>query len=125
MIIDMTLAFAKFYNHLSVNDQNKIDDFIEICEKDGLSNLPGRFKNSNDVDKNDRQFLEKTAFANKHHLYHYHIGIPKYNSNSFGQKTSQFILHLQKISNDEYVILSMTEHPPFVLPDLSLLKTVN
>ncbi|ENS5867113.1 hypothetical protein GKX74_002120, partial [Neisseria gonorrhoeae] len=60
-------------------DRRKIAEFIAHVQQNGLSGLPGRNKSSDNVPADDPQWLEKVRFAQRHNLWHYHIGIPKYN----------------------------------------------
>ncbi|WP_460036513.1 hypothetical protein [Mannheimia haemolytica] len=49
---------------------------------------------------NDPYWAEKVAKAQKYSLWHYHIGIPEYDtSQGFGNYTSEYILHYVKGEN--------------------------
>lgn len=103
-------------------DQNKIVDFLLHVKEKGFSELVGRNKPSDDVPTDDPQWLKKVSYAQKYNLWHYHIGIPEYDtSGGIGNYTSKYILHY--IKGDGFIkIVDMTEHPPFNLPSDSYVK---
>ena len=120
--VSFSAIFAKNLTNFPKADKQKIYNFTKHIEKQGFEKLPGKFKKSNDVDKNDPNFLLKATFANENNLWHYHIGIPKYEEcKGFGNFTSRYILHYTHIGN-EIKIVDMSDHPPFELPDINLLK---
>ncbi len=114
-----------FINHLTnfpTEDQKKIFDFASHITINGFSGLPGRVKQSTDVDKNDHKFLEKVRYARDNNLWHYHIGIPSYDeSKPYGDWTSKYVLHYTHLGND-VIIVDMDSHPPFNLPAEHYLK---
>lgn len=124
-IVDFSVHFAKIYDTACANDDtdigiDRVDDFIEHVEQKGLINLPGRLKNSWDVDPQDPLFASKTQFAKKYRLWHYHIGVGKggYDeSRPYGDWTSQWVIHLRLHEcGTRSTIVDWDPHPPFRLP---------
>lgn len=83
--------------YLPEKDLMKIWQFKEHIEIYGFENLAGRNKSSDDVPIDDPYWAEKVSKAQYHSLWHYHIGIPDYDtSKGFGDYTSEYILHYVK-----------------------------
>jgi len=97
-------------------DQEKIASFILHVQRQGMKNLPGKNKPSHDVPHDDPQWLDKVSYAQQHNLWHYHIGIPQYDTScQHGEQTSEYILHY--IKGDGFIkIVDFSAHPPFKLP---------
>lgn len=93
--------------------------FVAHVRQNGLRGLQGRNKSS--APQNPRTKKERANFdyAQKHCLWHYHIGIPYY-VGEFGDMTSEYILHYQKF-DDEIILIDIAIHPPFILPTLEKL----
>lgn len=108
--------FAKHLKNFPKADREKIRIFAEHIENTGFVGLIGRNKNSDNVPTDDPNWSKKVAYAQKHRLWHYHIGVPTYNDDKpDGDKTSEYVLHY--ILNDHQIILvDMSAHPPFELP---------
>lgn len=115
--------FLQRFKNYPETDRKIIQDFIEHYEEHGFKGLPGRRKSSDDVDKDDRDFVRKVKYALDNKLYHYHIGIPEYDkTNARGDWTSEYIIHYQDISSYEIKILDYDRHPPFYLPKKEYLR---
>lgn len=112
MSVKLTEKYANHVKNYSINDRTKILEVVNHVKETGtFQGLPGRNKNSNEVDKNDRNWKAKVDFANKHNLWHYHIGIPKYDETKiFGDYTSEYMLHYQ-IKDGTIWIVDMSPHP--------------
>lgn len=108
--------FQKELKQFPQQDQEKIARFIIHVQQKGFQDLPGRNKPSSEVPPNDPQWLAKVQYAQKHSLWHYHIGIPDYDeSRAYGDKTSAYVLHY--IMGVDFIkIIDFTKHPPFTLP---------
>ncbi|MCL1128077.1 hypothetical protein [Shewanella surugensis] len=120
--VDYGRCFLENFKYFPEADKNKITEFIEHYEDHGLVGLPGRIKNSDNVDPNDPEFLSKVKYAQEHKLWHYHLGIPNYDeSNSFGDWTSEYLLHYQSVSLYEIKIVDFDYHPPFSFPESNYL----
>lgn len=115
----MHVSFGKNFANYLVNfpdaDQLKIREFVKHVKQHGLTNLQGRNKSSDNVPKNNPNFAQKVAYAKQHALWHYHIGIPHYETASNGEQVSEYLLHYQRF-DDEIKIVAMSYHPPFELP---------
>lgn len=106
--------FAKNLVNFPKSDILKIRAFIKCVEEQGLVGLEGRNKSSDNVPTDDPNWRTKVLYAQKHHLWHYHIGIPTY-AGMDGDKTSEYVLHYIK-ETDYIKIVDMSAHPPFELP---------
>lgn len=107
--------FQKCLKNFPKIDQLKVKGFIDHVEQYGLTDLIGRNKSSDNVPKDDPNWSQKVAYAQKHKLWHYHIGIPKYETATNGEQVSEYILHYQRF-DDEIRLVAMSYHPPFELP---------
>lgn len=100
--------------------QTKIAEFAIYVEQYGLKNLAGRNKSSAELTDTTKKGIQRAKYAQKHCLWHYHIGIPEY-VGEHGDMTSQMILHYMRY-NEFIVLVDVTEHPPFTLPNIELLE---
>ncbi|WP_071058475.1 hypothetical protein [Pelistega sp. MC2] len=113
--------FLKEMKNFPQEDIIKIGDFARHVASSGFLGLPGKNKMSDNVPKNDPNWLYKVKYAQDYNLWHYHIGIPKYNNGNSGHLTSEYVLHY--IKGDGYIkIVDMTAHPPMILPKIEYLK---
>ncbi|MFW2178182.1 MULTISPECIES: hypothetical protein [unclassified Moraxella] len=113
--------FREELRHFPTADQEKIANFIEHVQLHGLNQLEGRNKKSDNVPKDNPNWLSKVKFAQQYNLWHYHIGIPSYDVNTvFGDRTSEYILHYV-LYDDMIKIVDFSDHPPFKLPSESYL----
>jgi len=123
MNITYNKNFLKWLDRQNTADVDKIDDFIEHLETKGFEGLPGRNKNSNEANSNKRDFLDKAQYANKYHLWHYHIGIPtyikqnRYKKYEFGDYVSEYILHYQIVDANTVKLIKLDNHKPFAMPN--------
>ncbi|WP_141228172.1 hypothetical protein [Pseudomonas fragi] len=117
-IIDMSRHFSQFYLLLPANQSDFIDEFIEHAETNGLSGLEGRLKKSDEIPTSDRLWLTKVKYAQKHNLWHYHAGYPRWDmSKPFGDRTSEWVLHfMQHPCGTRSTLVHWDKHPPFQLP---------
>jgi hypothetical protein len=118
LIVDIGDAFLEEMGTMFDDDLDKIYGFIEHIRKNGFVGLEGRHKKSNDVPVNDPQFSSKTQRALKYKLWHYHIGMDKYeDGTAHGDRTSEWLLHYTyDVENRKVVVVDCTKHPPFELP---------
>ena len=115
MKVTLATLFAKRFLNFPKQDQEKIRTFIEHVENYGLADLQGRNKSSDNVPTDNLNYLAKVNYAQQHKLWHYHIGIPDYETASNGEQVSEYILYYQYF-DDEIKIVAMSYHPPFELP---------
>jgi len=114
--IEYGKQFLKEFPNFPSKDQDAIAQFIEHIINFGFFGLEGRNKNSDNVDKDDPHFSQKVKYAQDNALWHYHIGILRYDHNKpFGDRTSEYVLHYQRFS-ETIKIVDYTAHPPFRLP---------
>lgn len=114
--------FSSVLSRLQNADSDRIYDFIDHVEQYGVTGLPGRFKQSDNVPFDHAQFIAQCRLAQQHSLWHYHVGIPKYDkSKRQGDWTSEFIVHC-KYDVLSLTLLKLDRHPPFRLPGQYLLS---
>lgn len=85
MKVTLAKLFASRFLNFPKADQQKIRQFVDDVENNGLVNLQGRNKSSDNVPKDHPNFAQKVAYAKQHSLWHYHIGIPHYETASNGE----------------------------------------
>ncbi|PHM70397.1 hypothetical protein [Xenorhabdus kozodoii] len=124
MIVKIGIQFAKEILNYPIEDKKKILAFIKHTQQNGLRELEGRNKSSDDVDKDDPFFPTKVKFAQQHKLWHYHIGVVEYDlSKPFGDRTSEYVLHyINQLVPDELKVVDFSGHPPFKMPLSSYLN---
>lgn len=112
--------FSQHLSNFPKSDQLKIKQFADHIRKHGFEGLQGRNKSSADVPFDNPNWLAHVNHAQDNKLWHYHIGIPCYETSPNGDLTSEYILHY--IRDDEFIVLvDMSAHPPFELPSLDYL----
>ncbi|MEQ1977196.1 hypothetical protein [Xenorhabdus sp. SGI240] len=90
-------CFAQEFKNFDELQQNKILDFIEIYETNGLSMgslscYPGKVTYSwKNLDINDPNY----RYTKDNNLWHYHIGLPEYVTRHNKYSTSDWVLHFQ------------------------------
>ncbi len=120
--VDFSQPFIDEYENFPDPDKIKIDDFTMHLLEYGFAGLPGRNKSSDNVPTDDPEFVSKVRYAQKHKLWHYHIGIPEYDeARQHGDWTSEYVLHYT-LNGSDVVIVDMTDHPPMKLPKEHRLK---
>lgn len=120
----MRVIFADFFDDILENcdeqTQNAVDEFVFHVKKYGLKKLKGRNKSSA-VPSTTKKGIARYKFAQKHCLWHYHLGVPEYVEQSVGDFTSEMIVHY--IRFDAFIVLiDIDKHPPFVLPTIEKLS---
>lgn len=120
----MRVIFADFFDDILENfdeqTQNAVDEFVFHVKKYGLKKLKGRNKSSA-VPSTTKKGIARYKFAQKHCLWHYHLGVPEYVEQSIGDFTSEMIVHY--IRFDVFIVLiDIDKHPPFVLPTIEKLS---
>ncbi len=104
--------FAVEFNNYPENQQDKILDFTDIYEENGLSDF-SKFQGK--IAPSWRG-IEKTNpiydFTYSNSLWHYHVGLPDYIKSKYNNYlTSDMILHFQWKSNANHIrVLDITWH---------------
>lgn len=124
MEVQIGKLFGKELLNFPLGDQLKIKKFIDHVKINGLHKLEGKNKNSDEVPKNDFDFIKKVKLSQAHRLWHYHIGITSYDTQKpFGQRTSKYVLHYKnELEPGEIKIVDFLPHPPFDLPQAAYLE---
>lgn len=107
--------FKQHFKNFPKNDRKIIFEFIAYVEENGFDGLTGRNKSSDNVPFDNPNWSANVKHAQANKLWHYHIGIPHYETSPKGDKTSEYILHYIR-EVDFIVIVAMSAHPPFELP---------
>lgn len=117
MRVELGKKLLQFLQTRDKDDSQKVFNFVTHVKQHGLANLEGRNKNSDDVPKDDPQFLAKVQRAREKKLWHYHIGIKCYKAGTvFGDRTSRWVLHYANHSPESIRLAMLDYHPPFRLP---------
>ncbi len=120
LIVTYGVKIKKEILNFPERDLDIIAEFIEHLKQHGFIGLVGRNKSSDNVPTDDPLWSEKVAYAQKHNLWYYHIGIPQYELTDKGDKVSEYIVHY--IRGDNTVkIVDFNRHPPFRLPSTDYL----
>ncbi|MCK8044670.1 hypothetical protein MSG37_07220 [Shewanella sp. 1CM18E] len=97
-------------------DAIKVVTFISEYLANGWDgSLNGKNIHSENVPTDDPNWLKKVEYAQKHDLYHYHIGIPYYEI-SDDYSTSEYVIHYKKIDNYHIKLVDLDYHNPMTLP---------
>lgn len=115
--VETNPCFNEQYLAFDMPAQQAIARFVEYVEQYGLRGLIGRNKPSIPKSLRTKRQRADFAYAQKHCLWHYHIGIPEYVGEA-GDMTSEYILHYQRF-DDRIVLVGLSAHPPFELPTIS------
>jgi len=105
------VIFAKTFKGLSISDQDKVLDFLEIFEVNGLSDFQlyeGKISPSwASLDPSDANY----TYAQANNLWHYHVGLPSYVQRHGKYKTSDWVLHFQWVHGANHIdIADMCYH---------------
>jgi mRNA-degrading endonuclease RelE of RelBE toxin-antitoxin system len=87
--------FAIEFQYYPDFQQDKILDFVETFEQHGLSDFSKYTGKISQSWSNLQPSNSDYRYAQKNHLWHYHIGIPKYEQLHSKYKTSDVVLHFQ------------------------------
>jgi hypothetical protein len=122
MIVETSEFFLNKIKSFSNEDKLKIMNFINHIKVNAFQDLVGRRKHSREVPEGTKDMQEKIDKANLHNLWHYHIGIPNYDtSGGIGDYTSEYVLHYT-VKSRKVLIVDINNHPPFELPHNDNLK---
>ncbi|EMQ4855843.1 hypothetical protein AAIB78_000677 [Morganella morganii] len=114
--------FAREFKNFPLDQQDKILDFVDVYENNGLSDFScyeGKIACSwRGLDTTDAKY----TYARQNELWHYHIGIPEFRSQNGKYKTSDWVLHFQwDRKNNTISLVDMYKHYTrdgiFYLPD--------
>ena len=109
---DFGKKFAVEFKNYPENQQDKILDFTDIYEENGLSDFSkfqGKIAPSwRGIDKTHPIY----DFTYSNSLWHYHVGLPEYIKSKYNNYlTSDMILHFQWKNNSNHIrVLDITWH---------------
>lgn len=103
--------FANEFKNFPQNQKDAITSFIFTFQSHGLadfSNYKGKIAPSwTGLDPNDPDYI----YARENDLWHYHIGIPRYEQRHGKYKTSDMILHFQWFNKGNHInIVDVYDH---------------
>lgn len=97
---------------------DKVYNFVKHVTDNGLTGLEGRNKDSANVPLNANDYALRVSKAVAKKWWHYHIGINVYEAHkSFGDKTSEYVLHYSNYSPYYIRLGKLDYHPPFIIPN--------
>ena len=90
---------------------------IRISER-WFNGLPGRNKASHEVDTDNYNWKTLVNYAIKHKLWHYHIGLPKFNveDRKSGDYVSDWMFHYQLLEENAHIRIVSIDTHPFQMP---------
>jgi hypothetical protein len=118
--VDFSDHFFKLYGDLTEVEQDLIDDFVKHFEVHGLTGFPGKWGPTDAVPHGDPDRVRKIRFANLNRLWHVHIGFPQWNpcrNPMASYRTSDFVVHFQKLSPAHIALVDYNSHNPMRQPD--------
>lgn len=128
--IEIKPIFKEKLKNFGMAEKIKIKRFMDEFSKGGFQSIDNyliqsykvRNKSSDDISKEDNDFIVKTKHALKHKLWHYHAGFyninneyPIDNGYKLSDKkdlVSQWLIHYQKLSDSHIVLVDIMPHPP-------------
>jgi len=125
-IADFSTHFDFLYRErLPPGDVDKIDDFTEHFVEYGFAGLPGKISPTWKVPGPDPDYEAKKRFAVENYLWHYHVGIPRYEPPRFpgnSYMTSDWVVHFQRFPGDTRIrLVDYDCHSPMHMPPLAFL----
>ena len=128
--LDMMPIFKEKSKNFGMSEKIKIKRFMDEFSNGGFNAIDNylidsykvRNKSSDDISKDDNDFIVKVQHALQHNLWHYHAGFyninneyPIDNGYKLSDKNdlvSQWLIHYQKISDSHIVLVDIMPHPP-------------
>lgn len=123
IIVELADAFTQRYPQYPKDDRLKITHFISHVEQHGYDGLTGKIGPSDNIPQQDPNRRAKIRYAKRYHLWHYHIGIPRYLPARHilaPYQTSEYVLHFMKFPGGKVIrIVDLDYHDPMTLPPLA------
>jgi hypothetical protein len=117
--VEFSGHFLTVFSTLSDEEQELIKQFVYYFEDHGLKTFKGKKGPTDNVPTNDPKRAEKIAYAKRFHLWHVHIGYPRWNENRnilVPYKTSNYVVHFQKFSESYIALVDYNSHNPMGMP---------
>lgn len=122
--VEFSAHFTTVFETLTTDEKFLIRDFVKHFRNNGLRGFKGKIGPSDNVPHADPDRARKIWFANHHKLWHVHIGHPNWNpcKNPLASyRTSDWVVHFQKLSDSHIAIVDYNSHNPMALPARSSL----
>ena len=103
--VEFRRQFAIEFKNYPKNQQDKILDFIETFEQQGLTDFSKYAGKIAPSWSNLKSSNPNYAYAKENNLWHYHIGIPIYQQLHAKYKTSDVVLHFQWQQGENVIYL--------------------
>jgi hypothetical protein len=117
--VDISDHFFELYDAMSDDEKDLVDDFVHHFREKGAKGFYGKIGPTDNVPHSDPDRAKKIWFAKKHHLWHVHIGHPKWNPcrNPFASyHTSNWVVHFQKFGDSHIALVDYNSHDPMQQP---------
>lgn len=120
LTVELSDHFKVLFAGFPKPDKLAIAGFIGHCQAYGLVNLRGKLAPTTNVPGTDPEYYEKVAFAREHYLWHYHIGIPRYEPSRNQLRsydTSDWVVHFQRFPKNTVIrLVDYGFHNPMHMP---------
>lgn len=118
--VEFSEHFTSCYEDRSDPEKDLIDDFVFHFRQFGLKGFRGKVAPTDNVPMIDPDRIHKIWWANRHNLWHAHIGYPAWAPciNPYGTyETSDFVVHFQKLSLELIALVDYGSHNPMLMPE--------
>ncbi|WP_333890939.1 hypothetical protein [Atlantibacter subterraneus] len=116
VVVDYSEHFLTLMENLSDVEQELLGDLALYIELNGLADLPGRNKKSNDFPETfqGKKRIEAENFVKINSLWHYHVGYITYRKRNIrGDWTSEYVVHYQNLTEKNIRFVHYSSHYPY------------
>lgn len=117
--VEFSAHFTITYDDLPEDQQELIDDFVFHFRRNGLNGYKGKFGPTDNVPEQDPDRVHKIWYANRHKLWHAHIGHPYWvRSHPLAKyETSDYVVHFQRLTPEYIALVEYGHHNPMAMPE--------
>lgn len=122
--VEVGEAFVLKYNGLPQDQRQLIQAFVTHYRSNGLEGWRGKVAKTDNVPMSDPDRSHKIWWANRHNLWHAHVGHPDWSpgQNPYVKyETSDWVVHFQKVSAQLIALIDYDHHNPMSMPIRSML----
>nr|WP_314583496.1 hypothetical protein [uncultured Pseudomonas sp.] len=125
--LDLGGEFILKYAGLPADQQNLIKAFIAHYRSNGLDGWRGKIARTDNVPLSDQDRMHKIWWANRHNLWHAHVGHPYWSqpkNEHIKHETSDWVVHFQKLKvpvGQHIALIDYDHHNPMSMPTRSML----